>query len=342
MTDEQAISSFFYGSREYNLITFNDYTIGGHGTWGAVAIGGTFHNTGSNKANFLEEGYKANWIKGIPGRSSISDPSVIFNGKLDLGTGNDVRVELGGGKVAINSSIVPGTWSGNRYTISATNQQIQAPGGMVDLASSTSVVNFASLKSNLSTAQAALAIHSTSLTGAEYSKSGSDITINAGGKGIDFLDVSTSALNSTSNFKVTVSKDDLLVVNLHVDSAKLSIGNFVIDNDSSLASSAYLTNTSANRLLWNVIFDNTDISTLTIDLTTGSQTFWGSILSTTGSITANNRVTGQVIANNFTNTATELHMALFETDVPEPSTIALIIGSLSLGFVFWQRRQRKM
>jgi len=346
MTDEQAIKEFYFGSREYNLITFNDYTLGSSGTWGAIAVGGTFTETTASKANFLEEGYAQNRIKGIPGRSSTSDPSVLFNGAVKFGGTSGVVAEVGAGSVALNKNTVPGYWSGSRYYIGASSvsdsaKQIQAA-GFVDLSTTSSVVNFASLRSTLTAAQAELAKHSTSLTGTEYSKSGSNITINATGNGVDFLDITASALNSTNDLGITVSKGNLLVINLHVDADNLSLGNFKIDSGATLASSHFFTNTTANRLIWNIIFDSNGINTLTIDHQTGDQVLWGSILSTTGSIITKDLVAGQVISNNFTNTQTELHMALLETDIPEPSTIALVIGSLSLGFVYYRRRQRKM
>jgi len=342
MTDTEAIQAFYFGSRDYNLITFGDYTLGTSGTWGGIAVGGTFTDT-LGKATIVEgTPYIRNAIHTIPGRSLVSDPTAIFNGKINVGTQKDVRIEVGNsGTVALNSSTVPGSSSGNQYTITGTGQLIQAA-GFTDLNTTTSVVNFSTLQTSLSKAQTALANSAPTLTAAEYSYSSSSaaITINAQGSGIDYLNINASTLNS-NKLNLTVGSGDLLVINLHVDAAKLSIGEFIIDNNSELSSSPYLTNTTANRVLWNVIFDTAGISTLTIDSTTGAQIFWGSILSTADSIISNDRVTGQVIANNFTNTETELHMALLETDVPEPSTVALGLGTLALGFAFWRRRQQR-
>ena len=348
MTDEQAISAFYFGSRDYNLITFGDYTLGSHGTWGGIAVGGAFTDTG--KATIVEGGqYIKNAIHAIPGRSTASDPTAIFNGKINTGEQKGVCVEIGNtatgspGTVALNSNVVPGYWNGSRYGIGATSStnfdsypQIQA-GGMIDLKSTASIVNFPSLKNQLSTAQATLGSKASTIA---YNTIGSIITATSTGATIDYLNFTTEQLTG-KELVLSVKEGDLLVINLHVNSQSLSLNDFRIGAD---ANATYYTNTAANRILWNIIFadNNKDDESLTLTVGQGDQMFWGSILSTTDTIESLKRVTGQVIANNFKNTETELHMALFETDVPEPSTIALIIGSLSLGFVFWQRRQRKM
>jgi len=328
MTEQQALGSFYYGAREYNLITFGDYDANGQDTWGAVAVGGNFSDSGSITLGEKSWCAFTNTI-----RSSVNDPFVLINGSITLTNGATPKVKLG--TLAINpTTVADGVLASDRFrTTKAESPYILYSKGFADWTAASSVIQFAALKDKLTSASRVFDDQAN--TGSMTSSS-----ITATGTGVKYLDVKANAFNNC-DLNLSVSEDAFLVINLHVSTANgqiFSPTNVKVDGIDASNDKA-LTDSSANRILWNVVFDDAAYSSLNVN----THDIYGSFLSI-GTIDANGRIWGQVIADAFTQSSQyEVHQALMQvsmTMIPEPSTIALGMGALALGFVFWRRRQQ--
>lgn len=340
LTDEEtALSAFYYGAREYNLVTFGDYTSHGQDVWGSIAVGGNFTDTGG--ITLLNE----KWcLPRNTNRSSTSDPSVIVVGSLNFG-GKETKLNFG--NFAYNSATNPSAViSGSRLYPQGSAKDGTVghvtinSGSFRDLATTPSVIDFTALKTKLSSAQNFLKTQSTNATAQKASVStdgSSKTTISATSGEVSYLDLNANQY-SGKDLDFIVSDGSALVINLHVGSTagnKFNPNNVKIDgNDGKNAGT--LTVTSANRILWNVVFDDSTYNTLVVS----THDLYGSFLTTEGTIQANGRIWGQVVANSFDQSAGyELHQSLLLIEVPEPSTIALALGSMALGYAAWRRRR---
>jgi choice-of-anchor A domain-containing protein len=346
MAEQQALGSFYYGAREYNLITFGNYNANGQDTWGAVAVGGNFTDSGGMT---LEN---ESWcLPSNSNRSSASDPSVLVAGKLTLAAGKETKINYGSFAynpksqnstaeyITTNKRFYP---SGSDTDSTAGHLTLNGATTLADWATASSAIQFSSLKNSLTSASAYLASQTTlggrTVPMATVNLVNSFQTVTASDKVVSYLDLKAGDYaGQQMNFVVPTT--GMLVINLHVSSAGnvFAPGNVKVDGKDGSGSS----NSSANRVLWNVVYDDTTYSSLVVR--TGE--LYGSFLSPNGTIEANGRIWGQVIADSFIQSSSyELHQALLTVDlalVPEPSTIALGMGALSLGFVYWRRRQQR-
>ncbi len=329
MSEQQALGAFYYGAREYNLITFGDYNANGQDTWGAVAVGGNFSDSGG-----ITLGEKSWCAFTDTVRSSISDPFVLINGSITLASNATPKVKLG--TLAINpTTVADGVLLSDRFrTTEAESPYILYSQGFANWTTASSVIQFAALKDKLTSANKVFdaQVNTGFMT---------DSSITATGTGVKYLDVNANAFNN-KDLNLSVSKDAFLVINLHVNSTNgqvFSPTNVKVDGIDASNDKA-LVDSSANRILWNVVFDDAAYSSLNVK----THDIYGSFLSI-GTIDANGRIWGQVIANAFNQSSQyEVHQALMQvsmTMIPEPSTIALGMGALALGFVFWRRRQQQ-
>ena len=333
MTEQRALSAFYYGAREYNLITFGDYTVQGHDVWGGVAVGGNFTDTGA--FTLVNE----SWCRPrTTNRSSVSDPSVLIVGKLDINSGINAKVNYG--DLAYN----PTNNSGATITTGTQPSLTTKTGGSVtlntpasgfrDLSTTSSVIDFAALKANLGSAQQFLKAQGISTTTQKADII--DGKISATRLGVSYLDLNANQFSGT-DLNFSVAEGSTLVINLHVSATagnRFAPANVKIDGVD--GTSGKETFTSANRILWNVVFDDLNYSTLVV---AANNNLYGSFLTTDGTIEANTRIWGQVVANSYIQGDAELHQALFITNVPEPSTVALGLGAMALGYAAWRRRR---
>lgn len=338
--EQKALGAFYYGAREYNLITFGNYIANGQDTWGAVAVGGNFTaNKGMTLVNF-EWACPTNSI-----RSRASDPSVIVAGKIKLQDASVTNMNYGKFTYdPVDNGHSYFTENGTRFHPADASKEtyinLKTGVSLADWSTASSVVNFGALKEQLTSANKTL--------GACQSTSGimsSDRTsIATQGTGVSYLSINANDF-SNNDLKLSVAKDSFLVINVHVsksagDTLWLKNVKLAELNGADPQQNKALLNSSANRILWNVIFDDTTYNTLKVD----TNDIYGSFLSL-GTIKANGRIWGQVITDAYNqSTNIEIHQALMEvnlTMIPEPSTIALGMGTLALGFVFWRRYQRK-
>lgn len=357
MTEQQALGSFYYGAREYNLITFGDYTAAASDTWGAVAVGGVFHDL-SDGITFGQESLclPTNSI-----RSSVTDPVAIIRGGIELLNNAKPKTPLG--TLAVSPTI-QAAGSGNNATnfLSSTRffpgkeqgdgktGYFECTKGLASWDLASSVVAFDALSTRLGQANATFSAKSPSTSGVTKStvNDGSSVlksSIAVTAPGISFVDVNVGEY-AGKKLDLSIPEDSFLVVNLHVGAT-----NVFNPKEITLGgvdwSSGRPVGTAANRILWNVVFDGSGSpSSNSLVIGVEDHDFFGSILAPNGTVDGTGaRVWGQIIANAYTQSSNfEIHQALMEvnmTMVPEPSTIALGMGALALGFVYWRRRQQR-
>lgn len=357
MTEQQALGAFYYGAREYNLITFGDYTAAASDTWGAVAVGGVFRDLSDG----ITLGQEVSCLPKNSDRSSATDPVAIFRGGIELS--KDVKPKTPNGTLAVSPSIqAAGSWNNATDYLNSsrfypsnvqTDRYFECTKGLASWDLASSVVDFDSLYSRLSSAQSVFSAKGTSTSGVTKSirSDGSDVkrsSIAVTAPGISYVDVNVGDY-AGQILDLSIPEGSFLVINLHVGAAYG--GNVFNPNGMTLGgvdwSSGQPVGTAANRVLWNVLFESSGSpSDNSLVIGVKDQDFFGSILAPTGGIDGSgSRVWGQIVSSAYTQSSNcEIHQALMQvnlTMVPEPSTIALGMGALAFGFVFWRRRQQR-
>lgn len=351
--EQQALGAFYYGAREYNLITFGDYTTSGGDTWGAVAVGGDYYSTTTTNLSQYWQPHDSN-------RSNATDPSALIAGTIYSAV---TETNVQAGIIAINKNrnsgaefkaqdqilYLPKDASGGEHKLVPRSSPRSFGGENDPFANYTkysSIVQFSTLRDKLISAQDTLfelgnkSINQVTAVDADGGKIRYKIDVTA--KGVSYLNMKTSDF-SGKDLTAYVPDGSALVINLTVDSNTFAFNKFTANYraESQLAPEYA---TDANRILWNVIFDSSTPISANSLITPSNIPIFGSFLAPKGTIVGNGTIFGQVIANSFTQNNVELHQALFAVDmalVPEPSTIALGMGTLALGFVFWRRRQQR-
>lgn len=322
MTEQQALGNFYYGVREYNLITFGDYYgTGGNDTEGALAVGGDFKTTGSitycQKFGPLDSD-----------RSRSNDPSLIVMGNIVAHS----ETKVGLGSAYLQDSDF--TWDATqRLYTSSSSGKISFLDSSAIAPASTNIptgFNFKNLEASALDSQSYLRS-----IGTRNVSVGSDqtlkIAVNDGTVGY----YSWDATRYTTGLELSIPEKSMLVIN--VDVSKLNTDS----NGAYRMPQFNASKAGENRVLWNIY--SSDTSTSTFNLSVWSQ-LNGSVLAPNANIFANEVIEGQILAQSYNQLGKEVHLALLTVDatvIPEPTTYAALLGAASLGFVFWRRRQQR-
>ncbi len=351
-----ALRSYFLGVREYNLVTFGDFTRAngatGTDTWGAVAVGGNFDFAMTTLVNESKYSPRDTVLPDGTYRSRASDPEVLINGELvpRVGGGSFELGNLGDKSFAINPAKNNSRFfwdsSQSRYTYGTPENR-----GAYFVAASNPETAWTTATNNLARdgwsidamnpvmnrTQDLLRAHAQ--TGVTITPDGDannlkgNVSVASGS--IGYWNISTSSLDDYKVLTFDVPSNSVLVVNLSAN------GGDVIPSSLQTA----VLNGSESRILWNISMtpssNQSYASTLTFE--GSSLVFWGSVLAPDVDIVGNRIIQGQVLANSFALGNNELHMAYFQPTmdlvIPEPATCAAIAGGLALAFAVWRKRR---
>ena len=232
--------------------------------------------------------------------------------------GNAGSGSLNGGSLTYTDS--KGTWTLNGATSKKVSSlSLPPPGDPLPSFAST----FQAPLTTLSTQLAALTPNSTVLT------NGNSVTLEAhpNAQGQAVLDLSTSVFKPNATVSVALNGATSFIVNLSVAGCSKNCTYTVPNSVNFQNPTSY-----ANNLLWNV----TDVSSLSF-----TNEFAGTVLAPAATVTTSSPIDGTLVALNFNGTG-ELHDNSFDGKLPEPTSLAILVGRIGRDRLARFQRLRKL
>lgn len=334
---ENAVYAVDQAMRNYNLIAFGNASFSNNygDTEGGLAVQGNLYVNGGAIATRPE-------LYGL-----TADPTLYVTGNLTLGS-NTTYVSNGYASIAPSTT---GTWTEGNRRLSGVNggsgtleTHGSSPNATIDPRSNAAPAGWDWLSMKTTFEQASATLAAATPTGSISVGNGQALTFSANGQTsgvvvftLDMADFSSNSVyqgSSVSQVRVDVPNDVTYVVNV-VNATNTSVFEGLNFNAGQ----------NNDQLLWNITPSNNPGLGSSISLGGNNRDFFGSILAPSMNISNNSsRITGQVVANNYTHTGVELHYISFDSTVsfsPVPEPNAWGLSAMATAFLAILRRPRR-